>query len=292
MSSSIQRAMERQRKRVGPRDVALEQVESAEPAAAADPSAPRRPHEIEARRDNWDVELDLPALRARGMLTPDADHRELQEQYRLVKRRVISQAFPARAPGDNPPNLIQVTSSVAEEGKTFTAFNLGMSIAMEVDFTVLLIDADLTRRSLTHLVGLDAEYGMTDVLTGSVRDVRSIVYRTNIPRLSVVPAGQDHPRSTELVASDAMRRLTRELATRYSDRLVIFDSTPLLMDSQAATLAGHMGQALVVVEAGRTQEQVIREAVGLLDTSNKQVGMLLNKGSRSFGYGYGYYGGY
>lgn len=317
--SSIQRAMERKRRAAktgaGKPDVAdtPDDARAADPAAMPD-EAQQRPeawqgdaaaqespeqdagltkfhwHPIEMRRRSCDVRLDRPRLRRDGLLTPDDNDRHLQEQYRLVKRAIIRQAFPAEARGPNPDNLVQVTSSVEFEGKTFTAFNLGMSIAMEVDFTVLLIDADITRRSLTRLVGLDNEKGLTDVLTGDITDLGDVVFRTEIPQLAVIPAGSDHPRATELVASTAMRRVTQEIASRYSDRIAIFDSTPLLMDSQASTLARHMGQVLVVVEAGRTQDQVVREAVALLDGSTTWVSALLNK--TTLGRGYGYYGGY
>lgn len=287
--SSIERAMERMRR--GEKAASGTAPDRpAQDASGSTAASPAPAHPVEERRRVYDVKLDLLFLRRMGMLTPDADHRDLQEQYRLVKRQVITRAFAGDHPGPHPGNLIQVTSSMSDEGKTFTAFNLGMSIAMEVDFTVLLIDADLTRQSLTQLVGLGGRPGMTEILAGEVTDVRDVVFRTDIPRLAVIPAGRAHPRSTELIASDGMRRLSRELATRYPDRLVIFDSTPLLMDSQAATLAGHMGQVVVVVEAGRTQEQVIREAVGLLELADSRVGLLLNKSFRR--HGYGTYGGY
>ena len=261
--SSIERAMERMRRApaAGAVDVTAAQMSEPEPAPASDPA----------------VALDLAALRELGMLTPDADQRALQEQYRLVKRQLLARAFRPAPDGGNPVNLIQITSALASEGKTFTAFNLAISVAMEVDFTVLLVDADLTRRGLTHLIGLQGRPGITELLAGEVGDVGSIVTRTDIPRLSVIPAGQGHPRSTELVASDAMRRLSREVTTRYHDRLVIVDSTPLLMDSQAATLAAHVGQIVVVVEASRTAEMPLRNAIALLDPATADVGLLLNK---------------
>lgn len=282
--STIERAMQRARKAGRRPDVEREpeRAETLEHPAVQDPEA--------RQRERPTVELDLVGLRERGFLTPEADQRALQEQYRMVKRPLLGHAFGDAGHGPNSPNLIQVTSSVDEEGKTFTVFNLAMSIAMEMDFTVLMVDADLTRRHLTYLVGLESERGLTDVLQGEGADVGRIIHGTSVPRLSVIPAGRQHPRSAEMMASDGMRRLTRELATRYPDRVLLFDSPPLLMDSQAATLAAHMGQALVVVEAGRTSEKVLRDGLELLDQTRTRVGLLLNKSPR--GYGYGYYGGY
>jgi len=237
------------------------------------------------------VTLDFAYLREQGYLTPEDGNRALQEQYRMVKRPLLGHAFSGEGIGPNPANLIQVTSSIEGEGKTFTAMNLGMSIAMEVDFTVVLLDADLTRRSLTHLVGLEDHPGLTDLLVSDRLDLSEVLYSTNVPRVRVVPAGTGHPRSTELIASDAMRRVTRELAQRYPDRIVIFDSPPLLMDSQAATLSSHVGQLLIVVEAGRTVEKQLKEALGHVDQTGTRTGLLLNKSSRGYGSGY-YYGGY
>lgn len=237
-----------------------------------------------------DVSLDHDRLGAQGLLTPQHENNDLREQYRLVKRKLITQAFVNQSEGPTPPNLIEVTSSMVGEGKTFTTFNLGMSVAMERDVTVLLVDADLTRRSLTNLVGLVDRPGLTDLLTGAIDDIGDVVYRTDMPRLSIIPAGEGHSHATELIASDTMRDYTRELASRYNDRLIIFDSTPLLMDTQASTLAHHMGQILLVVEAGRTGERMLHESVSLLETSRSSTSLLLNKSSRSPGYGY--YGGY
>lgn len=281
-ASTIERAMERSAQR---------QAAVAEPALEEARTHDAEPCEADEALDSpRAVELDFTKLRRMGMLTPIADQRRLAEQYRIVKRPLLSKAFHARGSGKMPANLVQVTSSVVNEGKTFTVLNLGMSIAMEMDYTVMLIDADLTRRSMTQLLGLQDRAGLTEALSGRVSDIGEVIHPTNVPKLRVIPAGAGHARSTELIASELMRRFTWELANRYPDRLVVFDSTPLLMDSQAATLARHMGQVVVVVEAGRTSEQSVQEAVGLLDHQAAWISLLLNKSARS--YGDGYYGGY
>jgi receptor protein-tyrosine kinase len=290
---SIERAM--RRKRAGSAesaDKAPTQPREKQTGPAGSPARAvlRHAHPLDQVTRAPDVVLDHVRLQAEGLLTPEDENTDLREQYRLVKRKLITQCFVREQPGPNPSNLIQVTSSVGGEGKTFSTFNLGMSIAMERDVTVLLVDADLTRRSLTQLVGLTDRPGLTDVLTGGVEDLGEIVCRTDIPRLSIIPAGKSHPHATELIASEVMRDCTRELAGRYKDRMIIFDSTPLLMDSQAATLAEHMGQVLVVVEAGRTSARMVNESVVLLGNSQASQSLLLNKSVR--GHGYGYYGGY
>lgn len=291
--SSIERAMRRKRTdSAETADKAQESPQRPEADRAGSPARDvlRRAHPLDQLTRAPDVVLDHGRLRTEGLLTPDDEDTDLREQYRLVKRKLITQCFVREQSGPNPANLVQVTSSVGREGKTFSTFNLGMSIAMERDVTVLLVDADLTNRSLTRLVGLSNRPGLTDVLTGGVDDLGEVVCRTDVPRLSVIPAGESHRHATELIASEVMRDCTRELAGRYQDRMIIFDSTPLLMDSQAATLAEHMGQVLIVVEAGRTSARMVNESIALLENSQASQSLLLNKSVR--GHGYGYYGGH
>lgn len=283
--STIERAMGRSPVADAPR-----RAESPSGPARADHDAEATLHARARREEGPRVELNLARLAARGMLTPHGEHRELHEQYRRIKRPLIGNAFVGPGIGSNPANLIQVTSSVLHEGKTFTALNLSMSIAMEMDSSVVIVDADLTRRSLSALTGLTGAPGLTEVLTGEITDIADVVFATNVPKLRIVPAGAGHPRSTELIASEAMRRFTTELGARYPDRLAVFDSTPLLMDSQAASLANHMGQVVLIVEAGRTATHLVTESVSQLDPSVGRISLVLNKSTR--GLGGGYYGGY
>jgi exopolysaccharide/PEP-CTERM locus tyrosine autokinase len=188
-------------------------------------------------------------------------------------------------------NLVVVTSALPNEGKTFTSINLAMSIAQERDTTVLLIDSDLIQKSVTRFFGLEDVEGLTDVLLDSGKDLSTVIGRTNVPRLRILPSGRGHPEATELLASEQMERLAAELSARYPDRIVLFDSPPLLATSQAAVLADWVGQILVVVEEGRTTQPAVQEALDLL-SPDKVIGMVLNKcrgegGRRNYG---GYYG--
>ena len=300
--SSIEKAMQRKRggtAQKAPPGPDTAQAAAGEPAArqssierAAGVRLAEAPDAFERARRTPDVTLDRQRLIREGLLTPEDEESVLREQYRMVKRRLIATAFGEDYAGTNPPNLIEVTSSLDGEGKTFTTFNLGMSIAMERDVTVLLVDADLAHRSLTRLTGLSERKGLTEFLTGEVDDLADIVFRTDVPRMGVIPAGATHPDAPELIASDSMRACTEELAGRYSDRVILFDTTPLLMNSQAATLAGHMGQVLVVVEAGRTNETAVRDAVAMFADAHVSRNLVLNKSRQARGYGYYGYGGY
>jgi receptor protein-tyrosine kinase len=186
-----------------------------------------------------------------------------------------------------------ITSALPGEGKTFCTINLAISIAMEMDRTVLLVDADVAKPSITSALGIkaEAEMGLMDVLSDRGIDLASVLFKTDMPSLSILPAGTRHARATEVLASERMRILLQEMAQRYSDRVIIFDSPPLLVASEASVLANRMGQILVVVEAGKTQEAALKKALGRIESGNV-LGVLLNKGEApesEYGYdGYGY----
>ena len=174
-------------------------------------------------------------------------------------------------------------------GKTFTTV-LAISMAMELDYTVLLVDADVSRPSVLRQLGLPPEKGLMDVLAGDVTDLSDVLLRTNIEKLSILPAGMPHQRATELLASEAMTRLLEQMATRYPDRIIIFDSPPLLVTTESRVLATHMGQIVMVVEAERTTHATIRQALATIESCPIKL-MVLNKSrERSPGsyYGYGY----
>jgi receptor protein-tyrosine kinase len=173
-------------------------------------------------------------------------------------------------------NLISVSSSLPSEGKTFTAMNLALSISTELDSTVLLIDGDVLRCSLSTLLGIEKEKGLIDLLEDKNCTVGDVILETQIPRLKVISAGKRSDKSTELIASKEMEDLLNEITVRYHDRIVIFDSPPLLSTSESIVLNQHMGQVLVVVEAGGTPVEAIKDTLSRLD-SDKAIGLVLNK---------------
>ncbi len=236
-----------------------------------------------------ELNLDFKRLAASGFLTNGDERGKLAEEYRMIKRPLLANAF-----GPNPVrkgNLIMVTSSLPSEGKSFSAINLAISIAMELDRTVLLVDADVAKPSLPKYLGFQAEHGLLDVLRDDKRDLSSVIMRTNIEKLSILPAGKTYARATELLASDAMDRLIADVANRYSDRLVLFDSPPILATSEANVLASHMGQIVMVVEAEKTPKSALREALSRLEGSCDVISIVLNKSSSpAAGDYYGYYG--
>jgi len=239
------------------------------------------------------VVIDLAAMRAAGMVTDTAERSAIAEEFRFVKRPLILRASAPSKPSDKPGNLIMVSSARPGEGKTFCAINLAMSIALERDLTVMLIDADISKPSIPAVLGIEAHKGLIDLVSDDSLDVSDVLLRTNIDNLTVLPAGRSHHLATELLASDRMERLVEEVVRRYDDRLIIIDSPPVLMSSIPGVLALHVGQIVFVVQAERSTQASIDSALGLI-SGCENIYLLLNKtrtiaGVDNFDGYYGYY---
>ena len=235
------------------------------------------------------VEINLAQLAKRGFITPEAATSQTADEFRVIKRPIIRNAIGQEGSNVKNRNLVMVTSALPAEGKTFTAVNLAMSVAMELDSTVLLVDGDVAHPSLPTLLGVPNAPGLLDLLTRDDLDVGDALIRTNVEKLTVLPAGTHQRRATELLASEQMANLLRELASRYSDRIIIFDSPPLLATTEARVLATHMDQIIMVVAADTTTQHTVSQALATIEQC-EIVLMMLNKASRTdVGTYYGYY---
>lgn len=221
--------------------------------------------------------IDLCKLKRQNIITSSDDNHSLVEEFRVIKRPILNNAFgPASKDIDNS-NIIMVTSALPGEGKTFTSLNLAMSIATEMDTTVLLIDADIPKPSIAKYLGLDPDLpGLIDLLVDDNIDMTDVLVKTNIDNLVLLPAGRGHQKATEILASSAMLSLIAEISQRYSDRVVILDSPPLLITSEAKVLADLVGQVVLVVESHSTSQESIKNAVDILE-DNDIVNLVLNK---------------
>ena len=241
--------------------------------------------------------LNLPRLSAAGYITPNATRNRIMEEYRLIKRAILNHDRTGASPRSN---LILITSALPYEGKTFTAINLAMSMVTEENTSVLLIDADFNKPGVIAVLGCHQKIGLIDVLNNPNIDLADVMLKTNVPNLTIVPAGESHGRSTELLAGPRMAQLAEEMASRYENRIILFDCPPLLATTEAAALTAHVGQVLFVVRAEATKEVTVRHALALID-EKPEVGLVLNRtrsriGSSEFGdyyhsydanYGYG-----
>jgi protein-tyrosine kinase len=241
-------------------------------------------HNGDAHQSKY-CEINLVRLQQLGMLTQDGDRAPLAEDFRIIKRPLLRNAREADNNSTKHGNLIIVTSSLPGEGKTYCAINLAMSIAMEMDITVLLVDADVARPSILNVLGLDAEPGLMDILLNENLKLSDVILKTNVPTLSILPAGRANKHATELLASRTMSNLLTEIANRYADRIVIFDSPPLLITSEANVLATQMGQVVLVVEAEATTQHAVKEALRLLEGCAR-INLIYNKAKKFPGNGY------
>lgn len=238
------------------------------------------------------TEIDWTMLAKMGFLNPNDSNTLAIEEYRNIKRPLVNNAFGKGSQGIAKSNLILITSSLPGEGKTFTAINLALSIATERDKQVLLIDADVARPSVSRVLGIQSTIGLIDYLENDDISVPDIILNTNIPGLRIIPAGKLHKHSTELLSSNKMLAFADELSQRYPDRIVIFDSPPLLAATQGEVLAKLVGQIVLVVEAEKTMQSVVMESVNKLSNCDVVLAVF-NKSKRNndgdyYGYGYGY----
>jgi len=234
-------------------------------------------------------EINLARMSLRGMVSHDGGRVAVAEDFRNIKRPLLRNARRAEGNTIKHGNLIIVTSSLPGEGKTFCAVNLALSIAMEMDMTVLLVDADVARPSVLKVLELSAEAGLMDILLNDDMKLSDVILKTNIPTLSILPAGRSNRHATELLASRAMSKLLTEIADRYADRIVIFDSPPLLITTEANVLAAQMGQVVMVVEAETTTQHAVKESLQKIEAC-RNISLIYNK-TKAFpgNVYYGYY---
>ena len=257
-------------------------VEKAEKGVAAP-----RPQALKKRETRRQSTIDFARLKEKGFALP-VDQTALAEELRLIKRPLLAAAFARGIQEVENSNLIMVTSANPNEGKTFIATNLALSMASEHDVHVLLIDADVANPSIPDVLGFEAEEGLVDVVTNPALDLADVMIRTNIENLVVLPSGRPRPGASELLASARMTRFINDIAKRYADRVIIFDSPPMLARSEAMVLAQHVGQVVFVVEAERTSRTAVNEALAMI--GQKLGGVVLNKTPQiPLQEGFGYY---
>jgi receptor protein-tyrosine kinase len=260
-------------------------------AAGSVPSAHRRaaPNVADAGSRNF-RHINLGRLQAAGFITPATPDSKLMHEFRIIKRPLIQNALGRGATPVVNGNLIMVTSALPAEGKSFVSLNLAMSIAMEVDCTVLLVDADVVKPTIPKLLGIEPGKGLMDVLTEPDLSFGDVLLRTNVARLSLALAGTPHRSASELLASEAMTRLLQEVSARYPDRIIVFDSPPLLATTESRILASRMGQVVVIVEAERTTHGVLESALSTVESCPVVLTMLNKALETDAGSYYGQYG--
>jgi protein-tyrosine kinase len=248
-----------------------------------------------AGQDSRRILIDRAALRAAGYLPDENQGRRFADEYRQIKRPVLGKAFAAEAASRQPdPRLVMMASALPGDGKTFTSINLAFSLSRERDTGVVLIDADVAKPHISGIFGVQEEMGLLDALNDPALDPNSLVLPTDVKGLSILPAGQVREGATELLSSERMGEVARQLLIARPRQVMLFDSSPLVVSTESRALAVTMGQIIMVVRAGKTPRHAVLQALEAL-ADQERVSLVLNQGRRSlmdgyYGYAYGQYG--
>jgi exopolysaccharide/PEP-CTERM locus tyrosine autokinase len=237
------------------------------------------------------ITVDKTALRANGYLAEEGKEKHFSDHFRRIKRPLIEKAMSNDAAGE--PRVIVITSALPGEGKTFTSINLALSMALERDVSVLLVDCDVAKRHVGEILGLKDHVGLLDALVDESLDIESLVVETNLPGFSILPAGGRVETTAELLSSKRMRQLVAGLCLHNPRRIVLLDSPPLLITNEGRALLKVAGQVVLVMRAGHTPRHAVEDAVALLG-AQQAGGIVLNHaggaGTHGYYYGYGPYG--
>ena len=233
------------------------------------------------------VHIGISALREAGLVAPQDEERQLAAEYRIIKRPLL-----AGMTGENRlqlGNIVVITSALPNEGKTFTTINLALSLALERDREVVLVDGDIAKAHITRVLGLDGEPGFLDL--GAVRrEFEETIVKTDYHSLYVLPAGNQNAEATEILRSERIASLLASLAAEPR-RIILIDAPPLLVTSEASVLAALAGQVVVVVKAAETPQEAVTNAIETIAEATP-VSLVLNQADAVPVHGYGYYGRY
>jgi protein-tyrosine kinase len=282
--SLVEQAIARLRKQQGGAKSGLAEAKrnspSSQPSIEAVPLAKRLP-------------VDLNSLRVSGYLPDEERERQFSDQYRRIKQPLIEKAL-SGGEGMGESRIILVASAVPGDGKTFTSINLALSMALERDISVLLVDSDVAKQHISGIFGLGDQQGLLDALVDENLEPESLVVPTNIRGLAILPAGRRADGMAELISSNRMRSIATNLCAHNPRRILLLDSPPLLITNEGRSLVKIAGQVVLVVRTGVTPRHAVEAAIELFDP--KQAGgVILNQvkvGLTEGYYGYGAYGSY
>ncbi len=304
--SIVERALEKAQQRAAAEDVAVNraaQAQSAPQHTSAGTASSVNAVEQQTEKVGTDtgntravVHIAIEQLRQQGELPSIDTERRIAEEYRRIKRPLVARALGSANSADGARNrLIMVASALPGDGKTFTSLNLALSLALEKDIKVVLIDGDVAKPHITSILGLQAELGLLDVLRDPSLAIDAVIHQTDMPNLSVIAAGRRSDTDTELLASKRMEEVMALLVGSDQRRVVLLDSSPLLLTSESRELTRVAGQLVLVVRAGVTPQAAVFEAINSI-SETCAAGIVLNQVMQRTGnaeyYGYGTYPNY
>ncbi|WP_207891838.1 CpsD/CapB family tyrosine-protein kinase [Thiogranum longum] len=248
---------------------AVAMLDRAHPSYGLVDSKPEMTGEI-AYTQSQVVKLDNKHLQKNHILTPESD-KVVVNAYKLLRTRIL------QLMQQNGWVTLGITSPGPDEGKTLTAINLAISMAMKLDYTVLLVDLDFRKPSISERFGFQAKYGLGDYLAGKVK-LEEVFVNPGINRLLLLPEKEARNNSSEILSSTGMERMVDELKNRYQSRIIIFDLPPVLVGDDVLAFSGLVDATLLVTQEGKTTTDDLNKTVSLLENKNV-VGAVLNRSS-------------
>ena len=235
--------------------------EWAPPAEEAKPEPDRRSY-MEMPREVKLPSMDemLVAYREPGSIAA--------EQFRKLRTQLLGMRLPS------PPKTIMVTSATDSEGKTLVSTNLATVLAHDLRSHALLVDADLRNPTLSRWFGLQSGRGLADYLAAGA-NIPELLIKTNVDKLTILSSGSFQANPVELIGSKRMETLVLEMRERYSDRYVIFDSSPLLATTEPSVITRLVDGIILVVRAGVTPRETVQQALATVERE-KVLGIVLN----------------
>jgi len=247
-----------------------EAVSPARPAAPAEKTATGRTHQrVNPAYATTRVVACDPATMRRHKVIFDCQATTAGDQVKILRTRRLQRLI------EMGGNSLLLTSPSAGTGTTLTAINLAFSVAQEIERTVLLVDADLRKPSIHTYFGVKSDKGLADYLLGKV-NIPELLFNPGFDKITVLPGGKPLANSTELLGAPRMETLVNEVKSRYADRFIIFDSSPLLTTADPLVFANHIDGILLVVEAEKTMKKEVKQAMELL-AGKPVLGTVLNK---------------
>lgn len=260
--------------------VSAQPTASVQPAESAQPVAPsinsKKLPDIAEVSGKWDERL-FKAVNSDTVLP---------EVFKTLRSKILHPL------GGRPvAKTIMISSAIPQEGKSFVTSNLAISFATGMDQHCLLIDCDLRHPSLSRMFGIKRKFGLVDYLRDNI-ELSSLILKSSVQKLSILPSGQTPQNPAELLSSTRMEQLIQEVSSRYQDRIVIFDSPPMLMAAESIVLAGHVDAVILVIRQGRSKKDEVQKFIDTVG-EEKIIGIVFNDHTMNYqdqslvqGYGY------
>lgn len=245
--------------------------------------------------------LDFERLAKAGFITPATLELDVARDFSMVKRRLFRRLCffgpehdPSAEGAKRRCPIVLVTSGNPGEGKTFSSINFALSLAIEEQLNVLLIDTDLAKPSVTNVIGFPyRKRGLFECLTEPLLPLEDVMLTFQQLSLSVLPAGEAKKAPSSLLGGKAMADVIDRIKALNKFDMLVLDGPPLLATTEAAILAPHADEIVLVIGAGEATSNQLDASLDLLEGASSKISLLLNRAviseRRAGYYGYDYH---